>query len=185
MKKKKETTKTIYSFAVPIYGSLSAEDTAHEFERITELKGEFRPEYVVDESENPNALLHDYFDWDNSTAGRSWRIQQAKDLIRNLRIQVITVVEEGKVSCKAETVVLPSTRAYVNVRTSPKAPRSYVSLQDAMQNDESYKDLFEQSKKEMQSFVEKYSRIEELENVRAEMQKVLTNNITHVNSFVI
>lgn len=158
--KKKKVTK--YEFAVKdLYKNLSAEDAAKELDRIKEKYGSVTPENVLEESEDTSSVLHGIFCWDDTTAAKNYRLIQAKKLIANIKIIIIN-----------EKVEVPI-RAYVNVRKESGAYRTYEPIHEVIHNDVAYKDLLLQSKAEMNSFVVKYSQIEELNAVKAEMLKAI------------
>ena len=153
-----------YSFIVPrLWGNLSAEDAGKELERIREQYGELKPELVVKEAANPNSVLHHCFQWDDSVAAAAYRNEQARNLIKNIRVEIKTT----NISCKV--------RAFVNVREEKEKPRNYVPIQSAILNEVAYNDLLQQAKEDMQSFITTYSQIEELNNVKAEMLKILNS----------
>lgn len=154
----KKKAKKVYSFSVPrLYGSLTAEKAAKELERIKSKYGELKPEYVVKESEDNSSVLHGVFEWDDNEAANGFRVVQAQKLINNIRVEVVY----NEVKCNI--------KAFVNVREQKCTFRSYVPVEEAMKNDFAYKDLLEQSKREMNDFIEKYSQLSELNKVRAEM----------------
>ena len=152
-----------YEFIIPKYGALSADDAMTELERIRGKYGILLPEDIIEESKDTDSVLHGVFTWDNEVAAIEWRKEQARCLIRNIRV-VVTNKE-------VKTVV----RAYVNVRSSPGEFRSYQPTMEIINNDEAYKDLLEQAKGEMNDFVSKYAQIEELNPVKAEMLKAINN----------
>lgn len=45
-------------------------------------------ENLLKQAKNKTSSLHDFFDWDNKTAGKQWRIQQARVLINEIKIIV-------------------------------------------------------------------------------------------------
>lgn len=53
-------------------------------------RGRLVPMDVVEVATDPNHPLHNNFDWDNETAGESWRVHQAAEMIRSVKIRVIT-----------------------------------------------------------------------------------------------
>lgn len=64
-----------------------------ELTRITkEHDGVLRPDDVVREAENPASPLHSSFEWDDGVAAHAWRLEQARTLIRSVRITVETSV---------------------------------------------------------------------------------------------
>ena len=63
------------------------------FGRI-EKAGRLTPSMVVAEAENPECPIHDYFEWDDAKAGHAYRIEQARILIRRIKIEVETIDSE-------------------------------------------------------------------------------------------
>jgi hypothetical protein len=91
------------SYAVP------AEVVAGEIERITRESGVCTPESLVDAAADPGSPIHGLFEWDDEAAARSYRVVQARRVIRSLE-----VVRDDS----------PPTIAYVSVQTD--AGRGYL-----------------------------------------------------------
>jgi len=53
---------------------------------IYEAHGDLTPSIVVAEARNPSHPLHDRFEWDDAAAGEKYREQQARELIRSVRV---------------------------------------------------------------------------------------------------
>lgn len=160
-RKKKQETK--YEFSVPIFGKLDANVAGKELERIREKYGVLEPSDVVIESIPEDAPLHCVFNWDDTSAAFKWRQEQAKSLIRHIKVVIV--------NNKVEVAV----RAYVNVKPDiNKDKRVYMPTMDAIHSDDAYRDLLEQSKDDMNSFIEKYSQIQELNPVKAAMLEAIT-----------
>ncbi len=152
----------MYKFVIPgLCPGLTADQVVGEFERIREAHGELKPEYVVEESRPEGALLHPLFEWNDTIAADKWRKEQASRLIRNIHV----VINNEDIKC--------SVRAFVNVSTGKDIHRSYVPMREAILNKDAYEDLLQQAKDEMAAFVRKYSQLEELNGVKAEMLKAL------------
>lgn len=47
-----------------------------------------RPEDIIADARNPKSPLHDAFEWDDTKAAHAYRLQQARRLIREIRIDV-------------------------------------------------------------------------------------------------
>jgi hypothetical protein len=56
-------------------------------------EGRLRPEDVVDAARNPNSALHSYFTWDDSEAAAAYRLQEARALIKRVRVDVVRTDE--------------------------------------------------------------------------------------------
>lgn len=57
---------------------------------LYERHGVLTPEVVVRSAESPKSPLHDLFEWNDSDAAKSWRENQARELIRSVKIEVRT-----------------------------------------------------------------------------------------------
>ncbi len=147
-----------------LWKGLTADKAVQELERIRAKHGTLKPEMVVEESRDKDAVLHGIFQWDDTIAAEMWRREQASTLIRN----IVVVMKEDSIECRV--------RALVNVSTVNEEKRSYIPIVEAIHDDVAYNDMLEQAKNEMSSFVTKYAQIEELNNVKAEMLKVITQN---------
>lgn len=47
------------------------------------------PETVVEAARHPKSPLHDQFEWNDGVAGEAYRIQQARALIKRVRVDVV------------------------------------------------------------------------------------------------
>lgn len=79
--------------------------------------GRLTPEAVVKEAEDPSSPLHGEFVWDNTEAARLYRLQQARQLIRVVKVEV-----------RVEHKVLSVPR-FVHDETLEKGQRGYVEAQ--------------------------------------------------------
>ena len=102
-----------------------------EFERVTstsadsdvraalaelETRGRLTPESVVEAARDASSPLHEHFNWNNESAAHSHRIEQARRLIRSIRV---VIVED------AVRIVAPK---YVRDVTAEPTDQGYRSL---------------------------------------------------------
>jgi hypothetical protein len=80
-------------------------------------RGMLSPHAVLDAASDPRHPLHSAFDWDDSEAAAKWRLEQARTLIRSVRVVI-------------ETTTSPL-RAPLYVR-SPQAPSSVAQYQSVV-----------------------------------------------------
>jgi len=73
-------------------------EAVNELRRLQELYAQLTPEIIVDESEDPDSVLHPIFEWNNDKAAYNYRIQQARILLNNVKLSVITDGESREVS---------------------------------------------------------------------------------------
>lgn len=58
----------------------------HQLQSIYDDHGKLTAQIVLDEARAETHPLHDQFEWDNDIAGERWRHQQARELIRSVRV---------------------------------------------------------------------------------------------------
>ena len=59
--------------------------------RITKRNhGVLTPDAVLEDAQKEDSPLHDQFTWDDSEAAHQWRLEQARTLIRSVRVEVQT-----------------------------------------------------------------------------------------------
>ena len=61
-------------------------DLREQLQEIRSKHGKLTPVLVVDEARDESSPLHHHFDWDNDDAAESWRKEQARLLIKSVRI---------------------------------------------------------------------------------------------------
>lgn len=66
---------------------------------IEEKEGRLTADGVLRHASDPASILHDCFEWDDAKAGKSYRLAQARAIIRTVRIEIQT--EVYPVSCVA------------------------------------------------------------------------------------
>jgi hypothetical protein len=76
---------------------INPEDAVAELTRIQNLYGSITPDLVVKAAEDEGSVLHKFFEWDDTRAGQLWRIQQARSLLNNIQVSVISDGEAREV----------------------------------------------------------------------------------------
>ncbi len=105
--------------------------------------------------------MHKCFEWNDTKAADKYREQQARVLIAN----IVTVKIED------EQEEIKPVRAFINVFDCDE-PAKYVSLETAL-NDENYKkQMLDSALKELKSFQQKYSNLQELTEVFSAINKI-------------
>ena len=66
--------------------SINSQDAGEELERIREITGKLKPEDVVANAKSEQSPIHHAFEWDDSEAGEKYRVFQARNLIRAVRV---------------------------------------------------------------------------------------------------
>lgn len=74
------------------------EAVSKELARITDDQGGLlTPDRVVFEASYEDNVLHRLFEWDDTIAGNAWRVEQARELIRTVRVVVTTKTTQIRV----------------------------------------------------------------------------------------
>lgn len=128
---------------------------AIELKRIAaEYGGELRPKTVVDSARFEESPLHGSFDWDDSSAGEQWRLQQARQLIR-------AVVSYEQVGNKAVQC-----RVFVSLTPDREENGAGYRLAHTVMSDvEQRRQMLVDATADMQRFKERYRRLHELAKV--------------------
>jgi hypothetical protein len=130
---------------------------------LAEKHGGITAEIVLKAAEKKTSPLHPHFDWDDTAAARKYRLVQAGELIRKIKV-TYDVSPEHHVRV----------RAFHNVTDdSPDgATGCFVTLDTAL-SVESYRDqMLANCKRDMQAFRQKYAALTEVANVIAAMDNV-------------
>ena len=111
-------------------------------EAIQADKGRLVPEDIIQAARPRDHELHNEFEWDNRRAGHQHRLNQARNLIRLVRVELVTDDEVGQV------------RQWHAARWAgaEDAPPGYVSNEEVIQNPSYRKALEQQMRRELAAF---------------------------------
>ncbi len=102
---------------------IKPEDAANELARIQNVYGKITPEVIVKEAGDITSPLHNYFEWDDEKAGHRWRVQQARILLNNIQVKVVSDGEERQISVFEVT---SSSEGYKSIDTFTREDVEYV-----------------------------------------------------------
>lgn len=71
---------------------------AKELQRIQNIYGSLTPEIIVNESKEPGSVLYPIFEWDDNKAAYNYRLQQARILLNNIQVTIISDGEPKEIS---------------------------------------------------------------------------------------
>jgi hypothetical protein len=71
---------------------------AKELHRLNDIYGTITPEIIINEAKNNKSVLHPIFEWDDNKAAFNYRLQQARILLNNIQVTVISNGESREVS---------------------------------------------------------------------------------------
>jgi hypothetical protein len=138
-----------------LYG-LSQEAIA-ELERIAASEaGKLTAESIVDRARDPKNPLHDRFEWNDERAGHEYRLEQARSLIRHVKV-IYTTPEERT----------------IRVRNFVYQDGGYRKTATVLTRKDSREELLDAALDELESFARKYAALEELSGLRSSILALL------------
>ena len=149
----------VYQYKVP-YARVGAQIAGEELARIEKEKGSLTPEMVVDESREEDAPLHPVFEWNDRKAAERYRIVQAGSLIRNVTVKI------------EEVPRMEPVRAFVNVAPVGKRKGVFVSIKNAMTDEDGRETVVARAMAELERVKEKYKDLQELAGIFAEIDRL-------------
>jgi hypothetical protein len=146
-------------------------------EELTEIytrNGKLTPTLVVEEAEDEDSPLHDRFEWDDELAGHEYRIVQARQLIRSVRIHVQPENRESPLI--RAFMHVPASRAEVDEAEEDDAGsgfQNYMPVEDVAQSPRLKKIALGQMEREWQLLKRRWEAYGEFWNlVRKEARPV-------------
>jgi hypothetical protein len=127
---------------------------------LMEAHGALTPTLLVEAARPVDAPLHDRFEWDDEIAGERYRLDQARDLIRRVKV----VFRDA-----TETEQAHSFRAYSSITTD--TGRAYVPTQAALEDPFQRRLLIQQLRREMAALRSKFEHLEEWALILDEYRK--------------
>lgn len=115
---------------------------------IYRARGEMTPAVVVEEARPAGSPLHTHFEWDDTVAGEKYRLVQAQELIRSVKV---TFVKNDEVK---------DVRAWVSVSRVDNY-REYLPVEEVVQDPFSYRLVLQEMERDIATLERKYGHIEE------------------------
>jgi len=135
---------------------VDAEVAGAEVKRIEQKYGVCKPQCVVDESQPEDAPLHSEFEWDDAVAANEHRLEQARCLIRSIRI--------------ADEPTGERKHAFFHVATQPV--KGYVDRARVMSEPELHRAALEEAVRYLNGAKARFDDLSELEPVWATVEEV-------------
>ncbi len=109
-------------------------------------QGLLQPASIVEAAKSQDSPLHSYFQWDDTEAAKLWRLQQARQLIRSMTIQLI----------HAPAI---NVRAFVSLPTDRDAGSGYRHISEVMSNDFMRKQLCAEIENQIKNWCKRASAL--------------------------
>jgi hypothetical protein len=130
--------------------------------------GSITPQIVLQEAKKAKSALHSHFNWDDGEAANQWRLSQAAELIRKVKVTVV-FSPERTVRVRAFMNVVPKRDADDEGET-PATSGVYVTIENAMKNHR--EEILTRAMSELNCVKGKYSHLKELVGVWEAIDKV-------------
>lgn len=142
----KQTTAAIHAALVAIAGE----------------RGTVTPEQVVESAKDEAHPLHGYFEWDDDEAAARYRLMQASQLIRQVRVSVVAADQR--------TMVV---RAFVSLPSDRIGTGGYRTIEGVLAEQGQRAELLAMARAELAAFKRKYEVLHELTDVFGSIERVL------------
>jgi hypothetical protein len=139
--------------------------TPEVIDEIIEIQKEkgLTAETILDEAKKKSSPLHNFFDWDNTTAGEKWRLQQARILINEVKIIVNS----------KEMYAFENVRIIVSEQSKEtETTREYKPIMEILSKEEYRTQVIKQALENITYWKEKYSEYSELKPIFVSIDKV-------------
>jgi len=124
--------------------------------RIEQKNGAIKPATVVQEASSPSSPLHSYFTWDDTEAAKKCRLEEARSIIRSVRI-----IHED-----APDIVV---HAFTSVKATSKESKfsgyGYLSTPAALNKKEYKEQVLNTALSEIEVWKRRYSGLVELASI--------------------
>ena len=115
-------------------------------------------ENLLKKASKKSSSLYDFFDWDNSSAGEKWRLQQARSVINEIKI----VVNDKEIYAFESVIVnVEDLKPTVSVQKGFNK-REYVPIVEVMNKEEYRKQIVQRALAEAVYWKERHSELTEL-----------------------
>lgn len=98
-----------YSWTISGFFKVDANEVGKELEKLGD---NLTPDNVLEVAKDESNVMHNMFEWDDTVAGQKYRLWQARNIISNIRVNIISDDSEKRkirafVTTKKDTVFEP------------------------------------------------------------------------------
>lgn len=157
--------------------SVSAEVVGRTLERLEAENGYVDRKDFLEVSRPADSPTHNLFEWDDSVAAERYRLNQSRNIINDLEIEVVECNgEEIQVNMEVthDVSVLAGCRsvAFVNCGDSRQSKVRYTNIVQAMSAEETRANVLRHAMAELKMFQRKYNACCELAGLFAEIDRL-------------
>lgn len=115
-----------YQWKINSFGKkINPDDALLEIQKAETIFGKITAENVLKIASNEDSSLHGLFEWDDTKAGQQYRLQQARNVINNIEVKIITDNEPVFISVY-EIVNMGEGNQYKHIETLTLNERQYI-----------------------------------------------------------
>jgi integrase len=96
--------------------NVDPDEAIREIQKVEAIYGKITADTILKAAQDKDCVLHDLFEWDNTKAAQHYRLQQARTLINNIEVKIISDGETRSVSVY-EVVQSESGQQYKHIET--------------------------------------------------------------------
>ena len=141
----------------------SRKDINAEISRIYQENNGITPSLLVEKAKSPDSILHHLFEWDDQKAGHAYRLDQARQIITSVKINIIN-----------ETKMI-SAVSYVRDPRVPGDQQGYVSIETLRTDKDLARDSIKLEFARAYSHLQKAKLHAEVLNMQNQVGLLLTN----------
>ena len=115
-------------------------------------------ENILRKASKKSSSLYEFFDWDNSSAGEKWRLQQARGLINEIKI----IVDDKEIYAFENVNISVESTKVTDSKMSKFSSREYKPIIEIMNNEDYRKQLIYRALSEASYWKERHKELVEL-----------------------
>ena len=145
-------------------GETKKTKTGKFLQKLAEEHGGLTPELVVEAARREESPIHRLFCWDDGKAAEEWRLHQASQLIRRIRV-IVVEPDETKREIRAFVNITPERKDLPGVEEPDQRTERglYLPYREAMAE---YNDqVLERARRDALAFQQKYATLKEVSKV--------------------
>ena len=155
----KQTQKKTYRFREGPFKNRDAKKIGKYLEQLHEENNKhLTPDVLVEYASNPDSPIHEYFDWNNKSAAKKYRLQQARLILNSLKVQIISYTN-GKITSRVEI------NEFTNIKSPDEKQLVYRITTEAMENQYERDYILRNAIREISIWRMKYERLKELSEI--------------------
>lgn len=155
--------KPVYSFAE---GSRLDQDKAqgvgeHVQHLIDANGGAVQPADVLLDAKAKGSPLHSFFNWDDSAAATAYRLEQARHLLRSIKVTFVDLGPEARMARMVVNILPPSSEALADHEPSA----TYTPIKNALKDPVLRAQILSRALAEAKAWQQRYSDLKELASI--------------------